>query len=163
MCNTKYIIEAILFASGDAISIKDIMKTTNLTRVVVSKIIDDLSSEYKKDNRGIYIIKIEDKYQMCTNPIYSSYLKIAPKKSLSKTSLETLAIIAYKQPVTRSEIENIRGVNCEHSINFLIKYNLIEEKGRLNAVGKPIIFGTTDEFLKYFGFSSLNNLPNIVQ
>ena len=75
--------------------------------------------------------------------------------------LETLAIIAYKQPITRAQIEYIRGVSCEHAINSLIKYELIEEKGRLDAIGKPILFGTTEYFLKYFGFSSLDNMPNI--
>ena len=100
---------------------------------------------------------------MCTNPEYFDYIKnmytIPQKKAISQTLLETLAIIAYKQPITKAQIEYIRGVNCDHAINSLVKYELIEEKGRLDTAGKPILFGTTQYFLKYFGFSSLENMP----
>lgn len=159
------IIEAILFATGDAISLKQISATIQQDEKTTKKIILNLIEKYETKNSGIKIIQINDSFQMCTNPIYFPYIKnlcsIPQAKGLSQTLLETLAIIAYKQPVTKSQIENIRGVNCDHSINTLIKYNLIEEKGRLDTIGKPIVFGTTTQFLKYFGFSNINEMPNL--
>lgn len=161
----KGIIEAILFAKGEVIPLKSIASVINKKEKETKEILEMLIKEYEEQKKGIKIIKVENSYQMCTNPEYYSYIKniynIPQKKSISQTLLETLAIVAYKQPITRTEIENIRGVSCEHAINSLIKYELIEEKGRLDTIGKPIIFGTTDYFLKYFGFSSLENMPNI--
>lgn len=157
------IIEAILFATGDVVSLKNISSIIGYNESDTKEIINNLIIKYQ--NKGIKIIQINESYQMCTNPDYFSYIKnlytIPKKKSLSQTLIETLAIIAYKQPITKSQIEYIRGVNSDHSVNNLIKYNLVEEKGRLDAPGKPILLGTTDDFLKYFGFSSLEDLPTI--
>ncbi|MDE6357324.1 MAG: SMC-Scp complex subunit ScpB [Eubacteriales bacterium] len=157
------IIEAILFATGDSISLKNIAIAIEKDEKITKEIMDNLINKYNLENRGIKILQIEDSFQMCTNPEFFSYIKglysIPQKKTLSQTLLETLAIIAYKQPITKAQIENIRGVNSDHSVNTLVKYGLIEEKGRLDVIGKPILFGTTEEFLKYFGFSNLNQMP----
>lgn len=159
------VIEAILFATGDSVPIKTIATCLELDEKTTKNIILSMIDDYSKEKRGINIIKIEDNVQMCTNLEYFPYIKkmikTQKRKKLSQTLLETLAIIAYRQPITKAEVEAIRGVNSEHSINSLLKHGLIEEKGRLDTIGKPIIFGTTKEFLKYFGFSSLENMPKI--
>ena len=163
--NIENIIEAILFAKGEPVSLKNIANTLEKNEQDVKDIIEKLIYKYEEEKKGIKIIKIDDSYQMCTNPDYFDYIKklynIIPKKALSQALLETLAIIAYKQPITKAQIEYIRGVSSEHAVNNLIKYELVEEKGRLDAPGKPILFGTTDNFLKHFGFSSLDNMPVI--
>lgn len=163
--NFKNVIEAILFATGEKISLKNISNVIQKSENETKNIILDLINDYEKNERGFKIIQIENCFQICTNPKYFSYIKhlykTPEKKVLSQTILETLAIIAYKQPITKSQIEYIRGVNSDHSVNTLVKYGLIEEKGRLDIIGKPIIFGTTDEFLKYFGFSNLNEMPPV--
>ncbi|MBH7140918.1 SMC-Scp complex subunit ScpB, partial [Clostridioides difficile] len=124
-----------------------------------------LIEEYREQNRGIQIIKLENKYQMCTNKDYAEYIKkiIEPKKkkSLSQATLETLTIIAYKQPITKVEIEDIRGVKCDKVLQTLFENELIREAGRLNKIGKPIIYKTTDEFLKLLNIESLEELPPI--
>lgn len=159
------IIEAILFAKGEPVSLKNIAYALQKSEKETKKILNYLIQKYDNECRGIKIIKLGDSYQMCTNPDYFSYIKclydIPQKKTISKPLLETLSIIAYKQPITKSQIEYIRGVNSDYAINSLIKYELIEEKGRLDAIGKPILFGTTNYFLKYFGFNSLENMPRI--
>ena len=163
--NIEGIIEAILFAKGEAVPLKTISYTIEKTEDETKAILKTLMVKYEEEKRGIKIIEIDNTYQMCTNPEYFSYIKnmysVPQKKVISQTLLETLAIIAYKQPITKMQIEYIRGVSCEHAINSLIKYELIEEKGRLDTPGKPILFGTTNYFLKYFGFNSLDNMPNI--
>lgn len=163
--NVEGIIEAILFAKGEPVPLKNIAFAIEKDEKEAELILKNIINKYEEENRGIRIIQVDNSYQMCTNPDYFSYIKnlydVPQKKTISQTLLETLAIIAYKQPITRAQIEYIRGVSCEHAINSLIKYELIEEKGRLDAIGKPIIFGTTDYFLKYFGFKSLDNMPKI--
>ncbi len=157
------IIEAILFASGNSFSLKKISELLNLDLKSTRLVIKNLSDKYYNEERGIVIIEVGEEVQMCTNPIYFDYLKelfgTKPKKKLTQTLLETLAIVAYKQPITKNDIEEIRGVSAEHAINKLIEYELVCEKGRLESPGKPIIFGTTDEFLKYYGYSGLDRLP----
>ena len=117
--------------------------------------------------RGISIIELEDSYQLCTKPdLYEYLIKVAkaPRKYvMSDTLLETLSIVAYKQPVTRLEVEKIRGVSCDHAINRLLEFNLIQELGRLDAPGRPLLFGTTEEFLRTFGVKSLGDLPTLNQ
>ena len=119
----------------------------------------------RREDRGIQIIELENAYQMCTKQEYYEYLvniALQPKKAvLSDVMMETLSIIAYKQPVTRIEIEKIRGVKCDHAINKLIEYNLVQELGRLDAPGRPILLGTTEEFLRNFGVDSTEHLPTI--
>lgn len=126
-------------------------------------LVDKMNASYAKDDRGIYIMELENSYQLCTKPeLYEYLIKIAkaPRKYvMSDTLLETLSIIAYKQPVTRLEVEKIRGVSCDHAVNKLLEFNLIQELGRLEAPGRPLLFGTTEEFLRTFGVKSLGDLP----
>lgn len=162
----KSIIEAIMFSYGEPVSIKDLNLAINeeLAPKEIEIMLDILIEEYKENNRGIHIIKLGDKYQMCSNPEYADFIKkiIEPsrKKTLSQATLETLIIVAYKQPITKTEIESIRGVKCDRVISTLLDQSLIYESGRLNKIGKPILFKTTDEFLKLLDIESLNELPN---
>ena len=163
----KHIIEAVMFAYSEPITIKELnyIISEELASKEIEIMLHSLMNDYKENNRGIQIIKLEDKYQMCTNKDYASYIKkvLEPKKkkSLSQATLETLTIIAYKQPITKVEVEEIRGVKCDKTIQTLHENDLIKEAGRLNKIGKPIIYRTTDEFLKLLDIESLENLPPI--
>ena len=156
-------VEAILFASGESVELSRLAYCLELDEKSLKSIIERLMDKYSGESRGMKIIQLNDAYQMCTNEIYydfvSKLVKAPSKKVLTQTLLETLAIVAYKQPITKSGIEDIRGVNAEHAINKLVEYRLIFEVGRMETPGKPILFGTTDEFLKYYGLQSLNDLP----
>ncbi len=158
-------IEGILFAAGEAVSLNALCEALEIDKITLKSIMKRLMDYYQFERRGIQIIEIEDAYQLCTRPEYYKYIKklTRPKPSqyLSGAALETLAIIAYNQPVTRSNIEQIRGVNSDGSLNKLIERGLVEEKGRLDAPGKPILFGTTQSFLRCFGFKSIEDLPDI--
>ncbi len=158
-------IEAILFSAGDSIELSRIAKAVELEKEETKKVIQEMMNSYEREDRGIKIIELEQSYQMCTKQEYYDYLvKIAmePKKAvLTDVMMETLSIIAYKQPVTRLEIEKIRGVKCDHAVNKLVEYGLVQEVGRLDAPGKPILFGTTEEFLRSFGVESQEELPVI--
>lgn len=162
----KSIIEAIMFSYGEPLSIKDLNLAINeeLAPKEIEIMLDILIEEYKENNRGINIIKLGDKYQMCSNPEYADFIKkiIEPtrKKTLSQATLETLIIVAYKQPITKTEIESIRGVKCDRVISTLLDQSLIYESARLNKIGKPILFKTTDEFLKLLDIESLDELPD---
>lgn len=129
------------------------------------QIVENLRNEYAKENRGIEIIRVEENYQMCTKKEYYSYiypiLDKRNKPTLSNASLETLAIIAYNPKITRAEIESIRGVNSDGTIYKLLEYGLIEEAGRLDAPGRPTMYKTTKDFLKMFGYSNLEELPDL--
>ena len=162
---TEAAIEAILFSMGDAVELKDLADVLQIDGKTVQKILDDMMVRYDEEDRGIKIVKLENAYQLCTKNEYydilSSLVNIPKKHSLTDSLMETLSIVAYKQPVTRQEIEAIRGVSCVHAINRLVEYNLITEVGRLDAVGRPILFGTTEDFLRCFGVSSMDELPSI--
>lgn len=161
----KAAIEAVLFAMGDSLELSKIAKAIGHDTDTTRKILQVMMDEYQKEERGIRIVELEDSYQMCTKQEYYEYLvniALQPKKAvLSDVMMETLSIIAYKQPVTKIEIEKIRGVKCDHAINKLIEYNLVQELGRLDAPGRPILLGTTEEFLRNFGVDSTENLPVI--
>lgn len=158
-------IEAILFALGEAVELSKIAKAIGQDTETTRKILHNMMDEYEKENRGICIIELEKSYQLCTKQGCYEYLinmALQPHKAqLTEVMLETLSIVAYKQPVTRAEIEKIRGVKCDHAVNKLIEYNLVKELGRLDAPGRPILFGTTEEFLRNFGVSSATDLPEI--
>ncbi len=158
-------IEAILFSVGDAVDKNQIAQALEIDTKTVVKIIHNMMDKYDSADRGIRIIEIDDAFQMCTKTdYYDTLVKIVnvPKKHvLTDVLLETLSIVAYKQPITRQEIEAIRGVSCVHAVNKLVEYNLIQEVGRLDAVGRPILFGTTDDFLRSFGVQSTDELPMI--
>ena len=161
---TKGEIEAILFAMGEAVELSRIAKAIQQDNATTRKIVRDMMLDYQKEDRGIHIIELEDSFQLCTKrEYYDSLIRIAaqPKKpTLTDVMLETLSIIAYKQPVTKLEIEKIRGVKSDHAVNKLVEYNLVCERGRLDAPGKPILFGTTEEFLRRFSIHSLDDLPS---
>ncbi|MBR1735805.1 MAG: SMC-Scp complex subunit ScpB [Firmicutes bacterium] len=158
-------VEAILFACGEPADIRSIAEAIGEDTAKCKKLIDGLSEKYISEKRGIKIIELENSYQMCTNPDFFDEIKnvcaVERKKTLSPTLLETLAIIAYKQPITKGQIEAIRGVNADHAVNSLVKLGLVCEKGRLDAPGRPILFATTDEFLRFFGISGLGELPDM--
>ena len=159
------IIEAILFTMGDSVEVSKIASAIEQDVPTTEKLIHNMMDKYQKEERGIRIIELDHAYQLCSKPeMYEYLIRIAkqPKKYvLTDVMLETLSIIAYKQPVTKQEIEKIRGVKCDHAINKLVEYNLVQELGRLDAPGRPILFGTTEEFLRSFGVQSLDELPVI--
>lgn len=158
-------IEAILFTMGDSVELEKIAAAIGHDHKTTKKIIHNMMDKYEESDRGIKICELEDSYQMCTKTdMYEYLIKVAsqPKKHvLTDVLLETLSIIAYKQPITRAEIEKIRGVKCDHAVNKLVEYNLISELGRLDAPGRPLLFGTTEEFLRQFGISSIEDLPEL--
>ena len=163
--HTKAAIEAVLFAMGDSLELSKIAKAIGHDTETTRKVLQNMMDDYQKEDRGIRIIELENAYQLCTKQEYYEYLvniPLQPKKVvLSDVMMETLSIIAYKQPVTKIEIEKIRGVKSDHAVNKLIEYNLVQEVGRLDAPGRPILLGTTEEFLRNFGVDSTDNLPTI--
>lgn len=163
--HTKAAIEAVLFAMGDSLELSKIAKAIGHDTETTRKVLQNMMDDYQKEDRGIRIIELENAYQLCTKQEYYEYLvniALQPKKAvLSDVMMETLSIIAYKQPVTKIEIEKIRGVKSDHAVNKLIEYNLVQEVGRLDAPGRPILLGTTEEFLRNFGVDSTDNLPMI--
>ncbi|MBN6188522.1 SMC-Scp complex subunit ScpB [Aneurinibacillus sp. BA2021] len=160
----KAIVEGLLFVAGDeGIEVKQLASILDLENHEVIALMDEMKQEYKNQQRGLQIVEIAQAYQFTTRPEFAEYFeKLVDTPShatLSQAALETLAIIAYKQPITRLELEEIRGVKCESSISRLISKALIKEVGRAEAVGRPILYGTTKEFLEYFGLRSLDELP----
>ncbi|HBA63438.1 MAG TPA: SMC-Scp complex subunit ScpB [Lachnospiraceae bacterium] len=158
-------VEAILFAMGDSVELDKLALAIEQDRETTRRLIHDMMDRYEKEDRGIHIIELENAFQLCTKTnLYEYLIRIAkqPKRYvLTDVQLETLSIVAYKQPVTKLEIEKIRGVKSDHAINKLMEYDLICEVGRLDAPGKPHLFGTTEEFLRRFGVQSLEDLPTL--
>ena len=158
-------IEAILFAMGDSVELEKIAKAIDQDTATTRKIIEGMMDHYRAKNRGIQIVELDGAFQLCTkSSLYEYLIRVAkqPKKiALSDVVMETLSIIAYKQPITKLEIEKIRGVKCDHAVNRLVEYDLVKELGRLDAPGRPLLFGTTEEFLRHFGLQSLEDLPII--
>lgn len=161
----KAIIEAILFASGRIVKILELSAILELTPNDIENIVENMRSEYNSPERGIEIIKVNDGYQICTKPEYNGYiceiLDNRTKPNLSNAAIETLSIIAYNPKITRAEIEQVRGVNSDGTIYRLLEYSLIKESGKSDAPGKPTMYETTDEFLKTFGMSTLDDLPEL--
>lgn len=161
----KSILESILFTMGTSVPLSVLAGALEQDEETTEKLLHSMMDEYVDKGSGIRIIELEDSYQMCSNPDYYEYLiRVAsqPKKyALTDVLLETLSIVAYKQPITKAEIEGIRGVNSDHAVSRLVEFGLIEEVGRLNAPGRPILFGTTEAFLRNFGIGSLEDLPEI--
>ena len=155
MKNKLAAIEGILFSMGTSVTRRQLMEALEIDNEQFDELIKLLQTEYDKEERGIRLLELDDAY-------YGSLIRIVnhPKKPrLTDVMLETLSIIAYKQPVTKQEIEAIRGVKCDHPINKLLEYRLIKEAGRLDAIGRPILFRTTEEFLRCFGVKSTDDLP----
>lgn len=161
----KGVIEAILFAAGREVKITELMSALEVSSEEIITIVDDMKEEYKNENRGLQIVNVGESYQLCTKQEYYEYLYTIfdkrNKPNLSQAAIETLAIIAYNPKITRAEIEAIRGVNSDGTIYKLLDYNLIEETGKLDAPGRPGTYGVTSEFLRIFGFSNLNELPDL--
>ena len=164
--NYEAVIESILFTMGDSVELSKLAEVLELDKKEVKDIIEQMQKNYEAEDRGITITELDGAYQMCTKPQMYDYLIVAkqPKHyALTDVLLETLSIIAYKQPITRAEIEKIRGVSCSHAVSRLVDYNLVCELGRLDAPGRPLLFGTTEEFLRTFGVSSIEELPILNQ
>lgn len=156
-------LEALLFTTGDSIRITKLAECMECSKSEIDRLLDRLARRYSPDSFGLTLLRFEDSVQLASKRDYYNVLRrliSAPRRQmLSETVLETLSIVAYKQPVTRVEIEKIRGVACGHQINKLLEYDLIKELGRLDAPGKPLLFGTTEQFLKSFDVSSIDELP----
>ena len=161
----KGIIEAILFAAGREVTKNELVLALEISEDDLEKIISNMQEEYKLENRGIEIIKLDNSYQLCTKKdLYQYIYPVLDKRSkpnLSGAALETLSIIAYNPKITRAEIEDIRGVSADACVYKLLEYGLIEEAGKLDLPGKPMSYKTTNEFLKMFGYSSLEDLPEL--
>ncbi len=162
MQNLPSIIEGILFVAGNGVEVDEIAEKLQIDKKEVLSAVEELQQKYNETS-GIQIISYKNKIQLCTNPEFADAISIVlnpiKERALTKTALETVAIIAYQQPITRLEIENIRGVGSDYAIQLLLSHNLIEVVGRKDVVGKPLLFGTTDEFLKRFELKSLEDLP----
>ncbi len=158
-------IEAVLFAMGDAVDVEKIATAIGHDKDTTRKLVHQMMDRYNSREGGMEIIELENAFQLATRrEYYDALIKVAkqPKRYvLTDVQLEVLSIVAYKQPVTRQEVEKIRGVNSDHALNRLVEYNLVGEAGRLDAPGKPIVFGTTEEFLRNFGVRSAEELPAI--
>ena len=158
-------IEAVLFSMGDSVEISRLAEALHVTEEALRAAAEKLKEDYETQNRGIRLLELEGSYQLVTKPeYYEDLIRLAknPRKPvLTDTLMETLSVIAYRQPVTKSEIEKIRGVSSDHAVNRLVEYDLVKEVGRVNAPGRPILFGTTEEFLRRFGFASKEDMPQI--
>ena len=157
------VVESLLFIAGDAVPLATIARTIELDKATAKAIVSTLANRYEEEKRGIRIVEIEGAYQMCTAAECFEYIrsmyKSPQRQGLTQALLETLAIVAYKQPITKAQIEEIRGVGSDHAVNKLSEKRLICEVGRLDVAGKPTLFGTSSEFLRYFGFRSIEELP----
>ena len=163
MTELAKIIEAILFVSGEPVQLGAVARALEVTELEVSAAADELASDYDYNRRGICLKRFGSHIQLSTRPDYApqseKLLQPIQKQSLSQAALETLAVVAYKQPVTRLDIEAVRGVKCDYSVQSLMNKGLIEEVGRKETLGRPILYGTTDAFLSHFGLTSLEDLP----
>ena len=159
------VIVAVLFTMGGAVELRQLAAAIGQDRETTRGAAERLMKRYQTGKKGMEILKLEDSYQMCTrSKYYENLIRVAaaPKKQvLSDVVLETLSIIAYRQPVTKMEIEKIRGVKSDHAVNRLVEYDLVYEAGRLDAPGRPALFATTEEFLRRFGVGSLGDLPDV--
>ena len=156
-------IEAILFVAGEAVSVRDLAKALGISEKELKTVVEEIGSEYDYEQRGFMLKRFGDKVQLATRPLYSEdvlrLLQPVQQQSLSQAAMETLAVVAYKQPVTRAEVEQIRGVKCDYSLQSLTMKGLIQEAGRKDTIGRPILYATTDTFLSHFGIQTLEDLP----
>lgn len=156
-------IEAVLYVSGEAVSIRDMAKALQISEPALKKALNEIRDEYDYEQRGFLLKRFGDKVQLATRPLYSEdvvrLLQPVQQQSLTQAAMETLAVVAYKQPVTRAEVEAIRGVKCDYSLQSLMIKGMIDEVGRKDTIGRPILYGTTDKFLSHFGIQTLEELP----
>ena len=165
--SSKGILEAVLYASGDALGVRELAEIIGIEEKQVRVLINEMNKDYESECRGIFIVEFNNKVQLSTKPEFGTYIKklVKPgtRQTLSQAALETLSIIAYKQPVTRIQIDEIRGVRSDRAISTLVECQLVKETGRMDAPGRPILYGTTEDFLKYFGFKSIKELPQLIE
>ena len=161
------IIEAILFVAGEPVAIGDLAAALELSEMETMHAVEAMQKEYDRTLRGVTLKRYGDHLRMETRPEYAPYverlLQPVQKQSLSQTVMETLAVIAYRQPATKGEVEQVRGVKCDYSIQALLAKGLIQEAGRKEALGRPILYVTTDRFLEHFGLSDIRELPPLPQ
>lgn len=161
----KAIIEAILFSAGRPVETKEFMSALEISFEAVQDVMEDMRNEYKDEKRGLELVKTNDSYQLCTKKEYYEYIyPVFDKRSkpnLSQAALEVLSIIAYNPKITRAEIEQIRGVNSDGTLYKLLEYELIQDVGKLDAPGRPTIYSVTNNFLKMFGLTNLEELPEL--
>ena len=161
--NLRGRIEAILFVAGEAVSVRELARALQKEETAVRTELNAIRDEYDYEQRGFLLKRFGDKVQLATRPLYAQdvlrLLQPVQQQSLSQAAMETLAVVAYKQPVTRAEVEQIRGVKCDYSLQSLMNKGLIREAGRKDTIGRPILYGTTDEFLSHFGLEGLDGLP----
>lgn len=167
LAKTEAAIEAVLFTMGESVEVEKLAAAIDHDVETTTKIVHNLMDKYEDEGRGIKIIELDGSFQLCTKQeYYENLIKVCsqPRKYvLTDAALETLSIVAYKQPITKIEIEKIRGVNSDHSISKLVELNLVKEVGRLDAPGRPMLFGTTEDFLRSFGVQSIEDLPTITE
>ncbi len=156
-------IEAVLYVAGDAVRLQDLSRALNVEPAALMTALKELRDEYDFGQRGLMLRIFGEHVQLMTRPLYAMdvvhLLQPVQKQSLSQAIMETLAVIAYRQPVTKAEIEQVRGVKCDYSVQTLVNKGLIMELGRKETLGRPILYGTTDSFLSHFGIESLEDLP----
>ncbi len=161
----RSVLEVLLFLSGEPITLSTIRDVIDLPELEIKRLMDELILQYREQNGGLFIAEIANGYQMVTNPEYSEWVKkfksTQLSSKLSMPALETLSIIAYKQPIIKAEIEQLRGVNSDSAIRTLLEKRLIKVIGRKEAPGRPFLYGTTREFLQYFGLKDLTELPTL--
>lgn len=165
LTTARAITEALIFTSSEPISVKTMAVIIGVNEHTLKQMVSDLMEDYRQKQCGIQIVEVANGYQFATNPEYAVYIEKLQKMprniGLSQAAIETLAIVAYKQPITKAEIEALRGVSIESSLATLVDKGLIEEAGRKETPGRPILYGTTKRFLKYFGLKDLNELPKV--
>lgn len=163
----KAVLESILFTMGESVELERLSAVIEEDKKTTKELLDEMKADYEGRECGVTLMELDGSFQMCTKAeMYEYLVKIAktPRKYvLTDTLLETLSIVAYKQPITKLEIEKIRGVSCDHAVNRLVEFGLIMEVGRMDAPGRPLLFGTTQEFLRSFGVKSLEELPELSQ
>ncbi len=156
-------IEAILFVAGDAVPVRDLARALRISEKELDAVLIELKDDYDYEQRGFLIKRFGNNVQLATRPLYSEdvvrLLQPVQQQSLSQAAMETLAVVAYRQPVTRAEVEQIRGVKCDYSLQSLMLKGMIEEAGRKDTIGRPILYRTTDKFLSHFGIRNLEELP----
>ena len=165
MNEVPHIIEAILFVAGEPVAVGEIAAALGLSELETMHAVEEMQRDFDASQRGITVRRYGDHLRMETRPEYAPYverlLQPVQKQSLSQTAMETLAVIAYRQPTTKGEVEHVRGVKCDYSVQALLAKGLIEEAGRREALGRPILYRTTDAFLRHFGISTLEELPQV--
>lgn len=161
--NLKGRVEAVLYVAGEPVRVEELAKALQVPLQELEQCLTELRDEYDFGQRGVMLRRFGHQVQLATRPLYAQdvvhLLQPVQKQSLSQAVMETLAVVAYRQPVTRAEIEQVRGVKCDYSVQSLVNKGLIAEVGRKDALGRPILYGTTDAFLQHFGISSLEELP----